>query len=1289
MIILYKEEEVKFDNLGIGVLTDATECSVKEVLNDTFELDLKYPITGSLYKEIKIDRIIFAKSSPLSDYQPFRISSISRPLNGIVEIKAFHISYDMNGIIIGPISEGMLKDTLSKLESNSVLKHNFKFFTDVNSSKTFATTSYYNLRALLFGSDESILETYKLEIKFDKFNVYLVQRRGSDKNAQIRYGKNMTDLEHELSYELLYNYVYPYYHKESSSNPVGTTEEGFTKGYIVPGSKPLQDGWLSFDDGGEPYHPLDESPIQIASEGEFNGKVFTWSTSKQKYIERLYDQQVTLIQGVISPEWIEIDWSGIPQLVVRAKKDGYFKMSTDSDYTYHNIGDIVFSGSIKTSITSNLIMYYSEVIPPTEKNLKEGSVSVTHVELTDKVMRVDTELANQMKINRILNLDLTDEFEDDEEVTEDSLKEKALKYIKENKIGQYKYNTQVSFADLSSTTEDVIYKNMESVELGDTIKIIYDKLGVNVDLRVISTTYDVLLDRYNEIELGEKSDTISSSSVQTGDNISSLSNDKGFTDEKQVTAIVAKTVTADYVEAINAKLSRAQIDELTTARIKCTGIIEATQFELDTLIAKMLIADNAVIKQTLEAGQIKVSGDITVKSGEISIQNGETGTTFRVDRDGNVYANSATLVGSIEATSGKIGGFTIQNNSIYSIIESMNSTDTGGIYIGPDGISLGPQLKLYPDGTIASYPIAGNPASTDLSVPRAILPKVRSLVRVRARDNKYNIIGSRTASEVNAMDINNLPTWTVVNLSTSGGITHLKDPINPTTHSVEKGSNLVLDVGEYGVPYWRFITTDEFNDAYAFADDTAPDTLNAMRVIPEWDYMETYNTGDIVYTLEAPNVFAYYRCLNDGVHEQVDPSDSPDNWSKTSLSGYYTGLIYHIIRPVIEEYDTTVTYNTNDLCMHEALYYKCKEDNVTGAFDSSKWDLYDPDAQDYELINSDGRESPTIVHVGDYVVYTEQDVDQSDYTWHIYYNNEYTTYFGITPDGILYANGAVIRGDVTVISGEITIENDTTVFRVDRNGNLYANSATIRGEIIADSGTIAGFNIEKLGVFDDRPSLIYGTIGQQNSVFLSTLPYYTVIRNLSPDAHSWKFTVDDSFGITNSGYTYVEDLSVRTELLSNTISFLYIDTSDAFHYTSQKIIPYETYNNIVGTWRTNGNNWISSSDIKIKNSIKNIDDKYSEMFDNLKPRLYKYNDGTSGRIHSGFIVQEVLEAMKSADISSDEYALCCAFGDPKSDSTEWGLRYEEITALCVKEIQNLKKENLELKEEINKLKSKL
>ncbi len=143
----------------------------------------------------------------------------------------------------------------------------------------------------------------------------------------------------------------------------------------------------------------------------------------------------------------------------------------------------------------------------------------------------------------------------------------------------------------------------------------------------------------------------------------------------------------------------------------------------------------------------------------------------------------------------------------------------------------------------------------------------------------------------------------------------------------------------------------------------------------------------------------------------------------------------------------------------------------------------------------------------------------------------------------------------------------------------------------------------------------------------------------------------------------------------------------SFYYNSSLIGDIETYSSYVdiqGTFKTNGNGWISSSDRKVKNTISDFDEKYEVLFDNLRPRTFKFNQGTSDRVHSGFIAQEIADAVSIAGLSTQDFAAVVAFGDATDERTEWGVRYEEIISLNTWEIQKLKARVAELEKIIIK-----
>ena len=122
---------------------------------------------------------------------------------------------------------------------------------------------------------------------------------------------------------------------------------------------------------------------------------------------------------------------------------------------------------------------------------------------------------------------------------------------------------------------------------------------------------------------------------------------------------------------------------------------------------------------------------------------------------------------------------------------------------------------------------------------------------------------------------------------------------------------------------------------------------------------------------------------------------------------------------------------------------------------------------------------------------------------------------------------------------------------------------------------------------------------------------------------------------------------------------------------------------LYGTWYVNGSNAVTS-DANKKNSIEELPDKYTALFDNLKPVRYKYNDGESDRYHTGFIAQDVEQALVDSGIDSKDFA-----GFIKDKKGDCFLRYEEFIALAVNEVQTLKKKNSDLENRVAELGNKL
>ena len=209
--ILYKANETDFSHCGIGVLSEATACTVTEERNGAFECEFKYPIDGRLFGEIQESRIIKAKPNETSDPQLFRIYASSKPINGIVTYRAEHISYELSGYPVESVSvENVTANTAMNAVLNATLiTHRYTAQSDIDLLKS-TTIDRKSARAALGGVEGSVLSLWGGEFEFDNFTVKLHKARGRRTGIKIAYGKNITDIKQEASIAEVYTAVYPY-----------------------------------------------------------------------------------------------------------------------------------------------------------------------------------------------------------------------------------------------------------------------------------------------------------------------------------------------------------------------------------------------------------------------------------------------------------------------------------------------------------------------------------------------------------------------------------------------------------------------------------------------------------------------------------------------------------------------------------------------------------------------------------------------------------------------------------------------------------------------------------------------------------------------------------------------------------------------------------------------------------------------------------------------------------------------------------------------------------------------
>lgn len=210
--VLYKADATSFTSFGIGTLADTISCEVTEERNGVYECVLKYPITGSFYKEIRKERLIKAKPNDTSKPQAFRIYRISKPLNGIVTIYAQHLSYDLTNIATPAWDSSPITPQLAieHVFDAALTPHNFTFQTDYTQAKAFTVDRPKSLRSVLGGSAGSLISLWGGEFEWDNYKVIHHQGRGISTGVVIEYGKNLTKLEQDTDITSVYTDLLPY-----------------------------------------------------------------------------------------------------------------------------------------------------------------------------------------------------------------------------------------------------------------------------------------------------------------------------------------------------------------------------------------------------------------------------------------------------------------------------------------------------------------------------------------------------------------------------------------------------------------------------------------------------------------------------------------------------------------------------------------------------------------------------------------------------------------------------------------------------------------------------------------------------------------------------------------------------------------------------------------------------------------------------------------------------------------------------------------------------------------------
>lgn len=227
--ILFAKTATTFTTNGLGRL-NFIKCTVTEERNGQYILEGTIAEDELHASSLEMGSIIVAKPNQTSALQAFRVHKLVKPINGIYELAAQHISYQLSFIPTMPFSitaaSTACNSTLQALKSNAAESCPFTFWTNVTTVSSYKQTAPASIRNRLGGVEGSVLDQFGGEYEWDNYTVKLHSARGvQTPSVTLRYGKNITDLNQEEEINNVITGVCPYWMDSEGGNVVTLPEK--------------------------------------------------------------------------------------------------------------------------------------------------------------------------------------------------------------------------------------------------------------------------------------------------------------------------------------------------------------------------------------------------------------------------------------------------------------------------------------------------------------------------------------------------------------------------------------------------------------------------------------------------------------------------------------------------------------------------------------------------------------------------------------------------------------------------------------------------------------------------------------------------------------------------------------------------------------------------------------------------------------------------------------------------------------------------------------------------------
>ena len=197
MLTVHAPTATTFTATGEGVLDpELIDARVMEELGGAYQLTVTYPADGPLASKLAVEAIIAAPVPGTTIRQGFRIHEVTTSLDGLLEVTAFHLFYDLAGNFIADtfVVNKTPKAALDQLLRSATTPHRFTATSSDTATRASARVVRMNLAAAIMnqGSDNTFASRWTGELTRDNWHIHHTATRGADRGVVIRDRKNLT-----------------------------------------------------------------------------------------------------------------------------------------------------------------------------------------------------------------------------------------------------------------------------------------------------------------------------------------------------------------------------------------------------------------------------------------------------------------------------------------------------------------------------------------------------------------------------------------------------------------------------------------------------------------------------------------------------------------------------------------------------------------------------------------------------------------------------------------------------------------------------------------------------------------------------------------------------------------------------------------------------------------------------------------------------------------------------------------------------------------------------------------